>query len=161
MADYTGFFLNSDGGLIPLECIEINHSSFSEPFRYIKNNTDGMTLADNWYDYIPMQIQRKNVTNDLDQTMSITIADMEGTLIKSIMDIQDSAFATEYPSFKYKVFRSDDLTEPMTELQTLEVATVSKDSTGLVTFDAKAPELNSVKTGVIYNYDEFPLLRGI
>lgn len=161
MSDYTGFFLNSNGGVVALECVEISHPSFSKVFRYVKNDTEGVTAGGNFYAYAPMSIKRNNVTNDLDQTMSNTFADMDDELTKAIVAIQDSAYATEYPSYVYKVFRDDDLSAPMTQLQTLEVATVSKDSTGLVTFDAKAPELNNVRTGVIYDYDEFPLLRGI
>ena len=46
-------------------------------------------------------------------------------------------------------------------MQKLEIASLSKDGSGLATFEAQAPELNSVKTGRIYTLDDYPLLRGI
>lgn len=161
MADYTAFFLDSTAGVIALECIEISHPSFSQTFRYVRNDVDGMTAEGHVFEYQPMSIKRSNVSNDLDQKMSLTIADMEDDLSIAIRSIRDTEYAKIPPSFKFKLFRDDDLTRPMIELQTLEITSMSKDSSGLVTFDAQAPELNSVRTGLVYSIEDFPLLRGI
>ena len=159
MADYTSFYLNNSGGVVPLECVEISHPSFSKVFRYVKNDTDGIVAGGHSYDYQPMSIKRSNVSNDLEQALSITIADMDDELAESIAAIRNSVFALTKPECVFKIFRDDDLTEPMTQLQTLEIPTISKDSTGLVTFDAQAPQLNSVKTGQTYSIEDYPLLR--
>ncbi|TCB50953.1 DUF1833 domain-containing protein [Acinetobacter sp. ANC 4779] len=161
MSNYTSFFLNAKGGLINLECIEISHSSFAEPFRYVRNDTSGITVRhedglDYVYDYQLLEIQRSNVTNDIDQAMNITFADMDDTFTKALQSIT----TTERPTFKYRSYRDDDLTEPMVIIQTLEITSMSKDASGYITFEAKAPELNSVKTGDTYTLDRFPLLRG-
>lgn len=159
MPDYTSFYLNNSGGVVPLECVEISHPSFPKVFRYVKNDTDGIVAAGQSYVYQPMSIKRNNVTNDLEQTLALTLADMDDELAKAVAGIHASAFSHVKPECVFKIFRDDDLSEPMTQLQTLEIPTISKDSTGLVTFDAKAPELNSVKTGRTYSIEDYPLLR--
>ncbi|MDF2419182.1 hypothetical protein GWP85_16955 [Acinetobacter beijerinckii] len=159
MADYTSFYLDGSGGIVPLECVELSHPSFPKVFRYVKNDSDGIVAGGQSYLYQPMSIKRNNVTNDLEQTLALTIADMDDELAESVHGIRTSAYPNVKPECVFKVFRDDDLDTPMTQLQTLEVPTISKDSTGLVTFDAKAPELNSVKTGKNYSIEDYPLLR--
>ncbi|WP_038349518.1 DUF1833 family protein, partial [Acinetobacter baumannii] len=44
MPDYTSFFLNSSSGVVPMECVEISHPDFIEPFRFVKNDTEGVTV---------------------------------------------------------------------------------------------------------------------
>lgn len=159
MADYTSFYLNASSGVVPLECIEISHPSFSKVFRYVKNDSDGIVAEGQNYVYQPMSIKRNNVSNDLEQTLSLTIADMDDELALAVSAIRESVYPTVKPECKFKLFRDDDLTSPMTQLQTLEIPTISKDSSGLVTFDAQAPQLNSVKTGRTYSIEDYPLLR--
>lgn len=144
-----------------LECIEISHPSFSQVYRYVRNDEDGVIAGGSTYLYQPMSIKRNNVTNDLEQTTSITFADMNDSLADAIKGIQKSQRPRERPKFALKIFRDDDLGQPMEQLQTLEIPTISKDSEGLMTFDAQAPELNSVKTGLLYTFKDYPLLRGI
>jgi hypothetical protein len=161
MTDYTAFFLNNSGGVVQLECLEITHPSFEHPFCYIRNDTSGVQIGGQFYQYQPMSIKRSNVTNDLDQQLSITLADMQDELMDALENIDNTPFENVRPQVKSKIYRDDDLSSPMIEMQMLEVDAVSKDSTGLVTFDAKAAELNSVRTGRLYTFEDYPLLRGI
>ena len=158
MTDYTSFFLNNHGGAVVLECLEITHPSFNEPARFIKNDTDGVIAEGQSYEYQPMSIKRNNVSNDLEQQLSITLADMEDHFFKQVINTMDS---NTRPSVVFKLFSDQDLEMPLMTMQKLEIASLSKDSAGLATFDAQAPELNSVKTGRIYTLEDFPLLRGI
>lgn len=158
MDDYTSFFLNNHGGAVVLECLEITHPSFNEPARFIKNDTDGVIAEGQSYEYQPMSIKRNNVSNDLEQQLSITLADMEDHFFKQVISTMDS---NTRPSVVFKLFSDQDLVTPLMTMQKLEIASLSKDSAGLATFDAQAPELNSVKTGRIYTLEDFPLLRGI
>lgn len=158
MDDYTSFFLNNHGGAVVLECLEITHPSFNEPARFIKNDTDGVIAEGQSYEYQPMSIKRNNVSNDLEQQLSITLADMEDHFFKQVINTMDS---NTRPSVVFKLFSDQDLEMPLMTMQKLEIASLSKDSGGLATFDAQAPELNSVKTGRIYTLEDFPLLRGI
>lgn len=156
---YAQFYLNSSGGVVLLECVELSHPSFPKVFRYVKNDMDGIIAGGQSYAYQPMSIKRNNVTNDLDQTLALTLADMDDEFAEAVAGIHSSTFSRIKPSCVFKSFRDDDLAEPMTQLQTLEVPTISKDSGGLVTFDAQAPQLNSVKTGRTYTVEDYPLLR--
>ena len=158
MDDYTSFFLNNHGGAVVLECLEITHPSFNEPARFIKNDTDGVIAEGQSYEYQPMSIKRNNVSNDLEQQLSITLADMEDHFFKQVINTMDS---NTRPSVVFKLFSDQDLVTPLMTMQKLEIASLSKDSAGLATFDAQAPELNSVKTGRVYTLEDFPLLRGI
>ena len=158
MDDYTSFFLNNHGGAVVLECLEITHPSFNESARFIKNDTDGVIAEGQSYEYQPMSIKRNNVSNDLEQQLSITLADMEDHFFKQVINTMDS---NTRPSVVFKLFSDQDLEMPLMTMQKLEIASLSKDSAGLATFDAQAPELNSVKTGRIYTLEDFPLLRGI
>ena len=161
MTDYTAFFLNNSGGVVQLECLEISHPSFPKVFRYMRNDEDGMQIGGYFYQYQPMSIKRSNVTNDLEQKLSITLADMEDELMNAVNNIRSSSSPRVKPKIVFKIYRDDDLSAPMIEMQTLEIPTISKDSTGLVTFDAQAPELNAVKTGRLYTFEDYPLLKGI
>lgn len=158
MDDYTSFFLNNHGGAVVLECLEITHPSFNEPARFIKNDTDGVIAEGQSYEYQPMSIKRNNVSNDLEQQLSITLADMEDHFFKQVINTMGS---NTRPSVVFKLFSDQDLEIPLMTMQKLEIASLSKDSAGLATFDAQAPELNSVKTGRIYTLEDFPLLRGV
>ncbi len=157
--NYAQFYLNSSGGVVPLECVELSHPSFTKVFRYVKNDMDGIIAGGQSYFYQPMSIKRNNVTNDLDQTLALTLADMDDEFANAVAGIHSSSYSRVKPSCVFKIFRDDSLDEPVTQLQTLEVPTVSKDSEGLVTFDAQAPQLNSVKTGRTYSIEDYPLLR--
>lgn len=161
MADYTAFFLDNTADVIPLECIEISHPSFLNSFCYIKNATEGITAGGISYQYQPMSIKRSNVSNDLDQKLSLTIADMQDDLSQAIEKIFEGPYSKVPPRFNYRIFRDDDLSSPMIALQTLEITSMSKDSQGLVTFDAQAPELNTARTGLVYAVEDYPLLRGV
>ena len=161
MSQYTSFFLNAKGGLIYLECIEIDHSTFAQAFRFVRNDTSGITVKhedglDYFYQYQVLEIQRSNVTNDLDQIMNINFFDTND----EFMDAIESISTNERPTYKYRAYRDDDLTYPMQLIQTLEIASASKDNSGVVTFEARAPELNAVKTGDVCTLERFQMLRG-
>lgn len=162
MIDYTSFFLNSSSQVMKLECVEIDHPSFTKPFRFVKNNVNGLIVSENskqvHYEYQPMSIQRSTVSNDLDQKLALTLADVDDQFIQSVVAARLGEHWNVRPSLKWRLYRSDDLTRSMISLQTLQVADLSKDATGKCTFDAKAPELNNSKTGEIYNREKFKLL---
>lgn len=162
MSDFTSFFLNAKGGLIRIDCIEISHPSFSKVFRFVRNIRGGITVkhedgADYHYIHEYFELNRSNVTADLDQTVQITFADYKDELKLEV----ESADYTQPASFKYRAYRDDDLTMPMIVLETLQVISVNNDSFGMVTFDAKAEGLNDVKTGLIYSIEDYPMLRAL
>lgn len=160
MADYTSFFFGASAAVVPLECVEISHPSFAKTYRFVRNDVNGIIAGGQSYAYQPMSINRSTVSNDLEQSLAITLADMSDDFSKAIKRIYQSTNANVRPKCTFKVFRDDDLSSPMINLQTLEIKAVSKDSKGLATFDAAAPELNGNRTGIVYAVEDFPLLWG-
>lgn len=162
MSDYMSFFLNAKGGLIRIDCIEISHPSFSKVFRFVRNIPGGISVkhedsVDYQYTHEYFELNRSNVTADLDQTVKITFADYKDELKLEV----ESADYTQPALFKYRAYRDDDLTMPMIVLETLHVISVNNDSFGMVTFDAKAEGLNDVKTGLVYSIEDYPMLRAL
>lgn len=159
MSDYTSFYLNASGAIAEVNCIEITHPTFSfylqsfddEGFHVV--HEDGQKT---FYEYLPMQIDRSNVNNDLDQIVKMTIHDFDDRLIDAYKNLPDKKPVI----FKQRIYRDDNFQSPMIVIQTLHITSMSNDSKGNVTFEAKAPELNSVKTGDVYSFEQFPLLRG-
>lgn len=159
MSDYASFYLNVSGAVKEINCVEITHPSFSfflqsfdeDGFHVI--HEDGQKV---FYEYLPMQIDRSNVNNDLDQVVKMTINDFDDRLIEAYNNIQDKKPVL----FQQRTYRDDNLDSPLITIQTLHVTSMSKDGEGNVTFEAKAQELNSVRTGDAYSFERFPMLRG-
>lgn len=159
MSDYTSFYLNASGSVAEVSCIEITHPTFN--FYLQSFDDDGFHVVHEngqkvFYEYLPMRVDRSNVNNDLDQVVKMTINDFDDRLIEAYSNILDK----KPVQFKQRIYRDDNLDSPMVVIQTLHITSMSKDSKGNITFEAKAPELNNVKTGDVYSFEQFPLLRG-
>ncbi|AOA58238.1 DUF1833 family protein [Acinetobacter larvae] len=158
MSEYTSFYLNAPGTVAEVNCIEIKHPTFSFFLQSYDEDTFAVTHENGqrqFYVYLPMQIDRSNVNNDLEQVVKMTINDFDDRLIEAYNNIQDKRPV----EFRQRIYRDNNLDSPMIVLQTLHVTSMSKDSKGNVTFEAKAPELNSVRTGDTYTFERFPMLR--
>lgn len=166
MPDYTEFFLNRAGSVIMLECLEFSHPSFSKTYYAVRNAPDGVTVthedgSSHLYEYVPLKIDRGNTTDDLDQKINIMLADLGRILPPEVDAVLSGPDAHIAPKLKYRAYRHDDLSQPLISLQVLDVTGLSRDTDGLTSFEAKAPELNNSRTGNIYSLDRFPLLRGV
>lgn len=163
-SDYVAFFLNSRSGVIQYECIEFAHPSFSKTYRIVRNNAYGLTVTHEdgqqyLYDYYPLQIDAGNTKDDLDQSLSISIGDLGEELPAEFEKTMDGEYMNVRPTLKYRIYRSDVLNASMYNINNLEVNEVNMEGRA-ATFEAKAPELNNSKTGLLYNLDRFPMLRG-
>lgn len=158
MSDYTSFYLNCPGSVADINCIEIVHPTFQ--FNFQTYDEDGFVVRHEdsqsvFYNYQAMQIDRPTLNSDLDQIVKMTIFSDNDALIEAYKNIQDA----QPVLFRQRIYRSDNLNSPMIVIQTLHVAAMNADSDGYVTFEAKAPELNSVKTGESYSFERFPMLK--
>ena len=155
------FFLNVEGGFVLLDLIEISHPDLTTPMRFVRNDLFGVTVKhedglEYNYGYQVFEVKRSATNRTLDQEISITFADFDDALMKALKKTNRLI----EPQFKYRQYRDDDLEDAVQILQTLEITDVNKDASGLVTFDAKAVQLNNVKTGEVYTVENCPLLRG-
>lgn len=155
------FFLNVQGGFVLLDLIEITHPDLYMPMRFVRNDKFGVAVKHEDgvmynYEYQLFSIKRSATNRTLDQEISITFADFNDSLMNTLKRTNRLI----EPQFKYRQYRDDDLYNAVQVLQTLEITNISKDASGFVTFDAKAVQLNNVKTGEVYTVENCPLLRG-
>jgi len=162
MANQNNFFLTDTSAVRKVDTIELNHPDWTVPFYFqnewidedmIATNEDAVTVT---YQYQLFEVDRGNVMADLDQGVSITFADYIDELKNAI----NSADHMKAITLKHRMFRDDDLSSPLDFIQTLQVLKVNNDSNGVVTFEASAEQLNSVKTGDVYTINKFPSLKG-
>jgi hypothetical protein len=164
MSDYTEFFLNSKSSVVQLELLEISHPDFTKVYYVVRNATNGVTvtledLSSVEFVYYPLQITSIGTRENLDFGVRVDLGDL-GEVLPVELDLvaSNSGYETK-PVVKYRTYRSDDLTAPLFGPVTLEVSSFSFTRNGS-SFEAKAPLLNINKTGEIYSFDRFPMLRG-
>lgn len=163
-APYSQFFLNSAGSVVQLETIEISHPNFTKTYRIVRNAIAGLqaTLEDTTvvnFDYYPLRLTPTKSDDDLDQVIKVDLGDV-GQVIPLELDAVNAAGGMlTKPTFKYRTFRSDDLSAPLFGPLVQVITNLGFNAEG-ATFDAEAPKLNINSTGEIYTIDRFPMLKG-
>jgi hypothetical protein len=164
MSRYTEYFLNSNSTVVELELIEISHPNFTQVYRKVRNSLEPITvtLEDGEtavFDPYPLQITSMGVTNDLDSGFRIDLGDI-GEILP--MELDQLALTDSFgikPTVVYRTYQSDDMTQPLFGPFDFEVVSISFNQDG-ASMEAKAPSLNNNKTGEVYSFARFPMLRG-
>lgn len=156
------FFARSSG-VVLLECVELVHPAFLSTYRVVRNHGAGVTVRHEdevqyTYSYYPLRIDRGNSSDDLDQTIKFTLADMGAELPADIDRVR--AAGNTRPVVNYRVYASNNLNAPLASVLGLPVSQMACDATGAATFTAAAAELNKTRTGLTYTFEQFPMLRG-
>lgn len=164
MSKYADFFLRSNSNVVQLELLEVSHPSFTKVYRIVRNSVEGVTVKlENGntaiFEYYPLQISIGSTRDDLDQSIVVNIGDLGEVLPKEIDAVKLANSFNTKPTVIYRTYRSDDLSEPMLGPIYLEIETFSFNKEG-ASFEAKAPSLNVTKTGELYKFDRFIMLRG-
>ncbi|AXY60032.1 DUF1833 family protein [Acinetobacter sp. WCHAc010052] len=162
MAELNEFYLDASPSAVMLECVEISHSLWSQPLRYVLNHTDGVTVIHEngesaFYTFMPLQIKKGGAANDLDQSISVTVGDL-GEHVPSLLKMLEDADSRERPVLIYRAYSSEDLNDPLWVINGLFVDDESSDYQG-TTFRAATSKANSNGTGMRYTVDEFPSLK--
>lgn len=164
MGDLNAFFFNTKANIVQLELLEISHPNFSTTYYIVRNKVGGVTVThedatSHAYIYYPLRITSQAAKDDLDSSLQIDLGDL-GELFPTEIDnvVSASGFANK-PVVKYRTYRSDDLTQPLSGPLILEAKRFSHNEQGL-SFEASAPQVNVNKSGEIYYLDRFPMLRG-
>lgn len=163
MDAYTQFFLNSTSDIVAYDCIELSHPNFSAVYRFVRNNSNGITVVLEsgvtvTFDYVPMKIEQSGSSDDLDQTMRIDFGDLGEQLPQELDRVRKADNFLIKPTMVYRVYRSDNLSLMHGPI-VLEVSTVPSTKQG-ATINARAPRLNVNGTGETYTVDKFPMLGG-
>lgn len=155
-------FIYSPNNAYLIECIEIKHSLWSQPLRYVTNIADGVTIkqegVEAFYQYAVLKVDRGSVSDDLDQKLSITVGDL-GLVVPSFVDLIIESASLERPQVTYRAYSSLDLENPILKVDHLEITNQNNDYQG-ATFEAEAQNLNEVGTGLLFTKENFPTFVG-
>jgi hypothetical protein len=160
---YVDYFLRTASTVVQCELLELSHSAFTQTYRIVRNVAAGITVKLETgeqvvFDYYPVKIEANADSDDLDQSLTITLGDL-GEILPTELDAVTAADSFhEKPLLTYRTYRSDDLTKPMLGPLVYEIESIVFKGDGC-SFTAKAPSLNQVKTGELYTLDRFPMLR--
>lgn len=167
--DIKDYHLDSASSIALLETIEIKHSLWHEPLRYVTNHSGGIatTLEDDssaLFEYMPLLIKRGNTSDDLDQSLSITVGDL-GQVVPPLIKLIRDADSDEKPEVIYRTYAFDVKTmalvkeKPLDVIKGLNIKSMNRDYQA-TSFEAKTSDKNSVKTGKTYNLEDYPGLKG-
>lgn len=165
MSARSEFYLSSNASIKPLELLEISHPNFTKTYYIVRNSRYGVTVTledgvtTQFFEYRPLLIKGLGVNQTLDQIIEIQFGDL-GSIIPLEIDAVRAADGFRIkPALKFRAYRSDDLSAPMYGPIVYEVPNFPFNSQGS-SFQANAPQLNNNKTGEIYAFGRFPMLRG-
>lgn len=160
MTDLTEYFLNRTADVGRYECLTISHPSFSKVYNIVRNARLGIEAEGVEYEYYPLEIASIGARPNLDSGFKINLGDL-GEIVPVELDAvaADDTFATK-PTVVWRMYRSDDLTQPLQGPLTLEIKDFAFKREGC-SFEAKAPSLNNNRTGELYSLARFPMLRGL
>jgi hypothetical protein len=162
MSDLDKFHLDATPSAAMLELIEISHPLWPKPLRYVTNHADGVTVKHEDglvynYEFMPVQINKGANSDDLDQTLSITVGDL-GQVVPQLLKIIRDANNFERPSVVYRAYSSSNLESPLQVVKGYEVEDRATDHQA-TTFNAATKRANSTGTGMFYTVDNFPSLK--
>lgn len=154
------FFLNAKSDVVQLELFEISHPNFSKVYRFVRNAVDGVTLPNgDVYDYYPAQVTKLTSESGLDYGFNITLGDISDTIQTELANLVGTNALDTEPTLTFRSYRDDNLN---LELELVEGLVISQfnftaDASSL---EATAPNANGNRTGVTYNFEDFPSLEG-
>jgi len=143
-----------------IQTLEISHPDFSQTYFLTDETVEVVAFDENGIEktYTPtnFEVTLSSIKNDLDQNFEITIADLDNVLDDELERIPLNN--NENITFVYRAYNSDDFSGVGYGPFKLEVFDVSQ-GVGAFTVRVGAKQLNWQKTGKIYDYDVFPMLR--
>lgn len=143
------------------ETVTLSHSLFSKTYYLVVDSQplEARTPAGDLVTFEPASISPTNAqnSNDLDQSVSFTISDVENILDSELDRIPLGN--QESPIAAYAIYHSDFLDSPV-EYTEYTIKSVPQKK-GVFTIRAGAPDLNSDETGEIFDLDRFSPLRSV
>jgi hypothetical protein len=163
VSESSEFILGSAPSVVRLDTIEIAHPNFTQTYRLVATVPPGASsieaMNETW-DYCPMQVLPIAASDDMVQALNVTLGDVGDIIAREIEAVWDANGLNTRPTLTYRAFRSDALDAPIAGSErVLEIASVTTTREG-ASFEARAPELNQSRTGILYDLDVMPMLRG-
>lgn len=159
---YELYLLNNPDDTRLIELIEITHPNLTKEF-FLTPTPEEVTLTlENGANVIPrsvnMTVKKSASKDDLDERFTFTISDIFG-------ELNDQADLIPLDSQEpvrliYRGFISTDTSEPSEGPYVLQVTSMTQTTDGAVSLEAQSPSLVVNRTGELYTYERFPMLRG-
>lgn len=164
MSAYSEFFLAAPRSVVQLQLVELVHPQLSTAYRFVRNARAGVVVTHEdttvrSYTYLPLKVEQLGTRDDMDVGLKVHFGDLGVTLPREFDNIAAADGFDVYPTLRYRIYRSDDLTLPLFGPLELSVTRVSFNGSGCV-MEARAQRLNINKTGLVYRFETFPMLRG-
>lgn len=164
-SQYVDFYLGASQSVFELHTLQISQVSFSKVYRFQPYYREGLWLREEdgqqqFYQWMPLRLEALEDRGNLDFGLSITVGDLGEVLPDEIQRARDAGTLVTDPAVvRYRIYRSDNLDSVMYGPITLQAKTITRTEQG-AQFDAKAPQVNATKTGMIYRTDLIPTLLG-
>lgn len=164
MSALSEYYLGSGAGVVQLDLLEITHPNFSQAYRIVRNNADGITIdlsideTGVVFDYYPALVEQLGARDDLDAGIKITLGDVGEVLPTEMDNVAEAGGFQTKPQVRYWTARSD-TSEIIYGPLNLEAPNFIETENGSA-FEAVAPVLNSNKTGERYTLERITMLRG-
>ena len=136
------------------ELVTITHSLLSKTYRFAINTQDVIS-GGLVYEKANIKLGRAITSNDLNQSMTFTIGDVDNVLDSELDNIPLES--NESPVVNYKIVLSTDLDNPVEDIS-FDVESVPQKK-GVFTMKTGVTDLNKLQTGELYTYNQFPMLR--
>lgn len=168
--DIKDFHLDTAPSVALLETLEINHSLWSKPIRIVTNHSDGVNVVletgeNAFFEFAPLLINKGSTSDDLDQSLSITLGDL-GEIVPPLLQIIRNAKSDEKPEVIYRAYAFDVVSmslvkdKPIDIVKGLKIGKMNRNHEA-TTFEAKTTDKNTVKTGKTFNMLDYPDLKGL
>lgn len=159
---YDLYLLNNPDGQRLIEVVSISHSALTQTYHLTPTPEVVLVTLETSAEIVPvptnLTVQRSTTKDDLDEQFTFNFSDIDGTLAAEAdripLDSDEPVIIT------YRSFVADDTSEPADGPFVLYGVTMTKATNGTVTIQAQSPSLVVNRTGELYTYDRFPMLRG-
>lgn len=160
--DYKRFLNSQPENDKIFETIELTHPALSRVFRFVRDSQVLVAKDENGIDrtYDPINFTNSNtqLSDDLDQLINFNLPDVEN-ILDDEMDRIDLGDQTK-PTITYRIYLSTNLNEIAEGPFVYDLESISQGK-GIFTVRSGIPRLNTRETGEIYNFTDFPMLRGL
>lgn len=168
--DIKDVHLDCSPSIAVLETLEVSHSEWSNPIRIVTNHADGVdamleTGEVVHFEFAPLLINTGTTSDDLDQSLSITLGDL-GEIVPPLIKQIRASDSDEHPQVVNRQYAYDVTTmsfakdKPIDIKRGLFVEQMSRDHQA-TTFDAKTPDKNTVATGRPYSPNYYTDLKAL
>jgi len=168
--DIKDIHLDCSPSIVPLETLEISHSTWPEPVRIVTNYDGGVdaqleTGETVRFDFAPLLLDFGTTSDDLDQSINVTLGDLGEIVPPLIKKIRESE-SDELPEVIYRRYAFDAASmtfakpQPIDITKGLYVEQMNRDYQA-TTFEAKTHGKNSVTCGRTLNLRDYPDQMGL